>query len=390
MKRIRNQITLLLIVTTLLAACSPGLLNLGPVISGQQPTAVAVSTLPANTASIGGVLWHDICMLSGGEGGVPIQPSAGCIPSQEGGFQANGIREAEDTGLGGILVSVGYGACGEADDYIEVKTNPDGSYAFTNLAAGQYCVVVDSLRPENGSLLPGQWTSPEDDTNTGTLKIEVNLGHGEQRADVNFGWDYQFLPMPPAAESAQPLVRGRVNAQGLNLRVGPGIRHLILRQLDEGTELELQGRSENLEWLLVRLPNGTQGWVSHEFVDTQAVIASLPLKEAYGGPDLAPSNGGQDVRQPMNVQVSIENNAATVIVSGFPGDSQVNLMLGEAGGRADLQVGSGVTTENGNAVIRFNMPSHWPDGKPLASGNLTLVASSAAESITVNLQYYRN
>lgn len=388
----KNKLRLLIAlmsISTLIAACGPGLLNLAPVASEVEPTVIVISTIPANTASISGVVWHDVCMLAGGEGGAPIQPSAGCVPSSEGGFKANGIHEADEPGLGGVLVSLGYGACGEADDYFEVRTNADGSFAFTNLAAGTYCVVVDSLRAENESLLPGQWTSPEDLSNTGAVEIIVTLSDGEQRSDVNFGWDYQFLPMPPAPESTS--LRGIVNVQGLNLRLGPGANHRILRQLAEGTQVEIQGRSENMEWLLVRLPSGTQGWVFAKYVDTQAVIANLPLKEASGGAYLAPSDAAQDVRQPQNVQVSIENNIATVVVADFPSDSKLVVKLGKSGKEADLVVGEGTTSANGNALIHFKMPAEWSDGVPLSSGELTLIVSTANESasVTVRIQYYR-
>jgi hypothetical protein len=379
-------------VTTLLAACAPGFLSVVPAVSEPEPTAAAVSTLPANTASISGVVWHDLCALAGGESGSPVQPSAGCLPAQDGGFQANETREPDEPGLGGLLVSLRHDSCEGTGDSIDVVTNADGSYTFTNLAAGTYCVVVDSLLAENASLLPGRWTAPQDVANTGAARINVTVLGGEQRTDVNFGWDYQLLPLSPAAENVQPLARGRVNVQGLNLRAGPGASHVILRQLDEGAELELEGRSENLQWLLVRLPDGAQGWVYFEYVDTQAAIAGLPLKEASGGPDSPPSGGEQDIRQPLNVQVRIEDDLAVVSLSGFPGDSRVIVRLGEAGSTAGLQVGEGLTTENGNAVIRFTMPSAWPDGRPLTGEQFVLLASSADESVRVEVrvQYFHD
>ncbi|HSL29516.1 MAG TPA: SH3 domain-containing protein [Anaerolineales bacterium] len=213
----------------------------------------------------------------------------------------------------------------------------------------------------------------------------VTLAASSQDTDANAGPDSQPLPAPPAAETPQPVARGRVNEQGLNLRAGPSINHVIFGQLGEGTELEIQGRSENLEWLLVKLPGGREGWVYSGYVDTQVVIADLPLKEAYGGPDLYPSSGPQDVRQPLNVQVSIENDLAIVYVAGFPGDSKVIARLGEVGEAADLYVGESVTTANGNAVIRFTMPS-------LNSDKLTLVVSSADSdvSVDVRVQYFHN
>ena len=213
----------------------------------------------------------------------------------------------------------------------------------------------------------------------------VTLAAIEPTTDVNAGTDEQPLPEPPAVETPQPLALGRVNAQGLNLRAGPSANHVILRQLDEGTDLEIQGRSENLQWLLVQVPGGAQGWVYFEYVDTQAVIASLPLKEAYGGPSSSPSNAGQDVRLPLNVQVSIENDLAIVYIAGFPGDSKVIARLGEVGKPADLYVGESMTTKNGNAVIRFTMPS-------LDSDEFNLVVSTANgdESVDVRIQYFHN
>jgi hypothetical protein len=385
MKKQFKLISVFMLIAFLLGACVPGLLNVAPVIP--EPTVIAISTIPANTASISGVVWHDLCALAGGKGSVPMQISAGCVLAEMGGAQANGIREAKEPGLGGVLVSLGYGSCGETDDDFEVRTNEDGSFAFTSLAEGTYCVVVDSLRAENESLLPGQWTLPFDVENSGAAKFSVTLANGEQRTDVNFGWDYQFLPAPETTT-----ISGVVNVQGLNLRVGPSGNHKILRQLAEGTQVEIQGRSENMEWLLVRLSSGTQGWVFAEYVDAQAVITNLPLKEASGGAYLAPSDAVQDIRQPQNVQVSIENNIATVIIAGFPGDSKIAVKLGQVGGKADLQVGTGFTSDNGDALIRFNMPAKWSDGTLLESGEMILLVSSAdmSTSVNVRIQYYRN
>jgi hypothetical protein len=92
------------------------------------------------------------------------------------------------------------------------------------------------------------------------------------------------------------------------------------------------------------------------------------------------------------VQVSIEDNLAVVSLSGFPEDSRVIVRLGEAGGTPDLQVGEGLTTENGNAVIRFEMPSTWSDGRPLTGDQFLLSASSADDSVRVdvNIRYFNN
>jgi uncharacterized protein YgiM (DUF1202 family) len=218
------------------------------------------------------------------------------------------------------------------------------------------------------------------------VKAVANLTvAAEPETDASSGQVDQPQPEQPVVESPQPLALGRVNAQGLNLRAGPSANHVILGLLGQGTELEIQGRSENLQWLLVKVPGGAQGWVYFEYVDTQAAIASLPLKEAYGGPNPAPSNAGQDVRQPLNVQVSIENDLALVSIAGFPGDSRVIARLGEVGESADLYVGEAVTTPNGNAVMRFTMPAL--DGDEF---NLIVSSADGSESVNVRLQYFHD
>jgi hypothetical protein len=60
---------------------------------------------------------------------------------------------------------------------------------------------VDPLQEPNAAiLLPGGWTAPESEQGS----VTVNLGPGAQRTDVDFGWDYQFLPPaePAGGDSA--------------------------------------------------------------------------------------------------------------------------------------------------------------------------------------------
>jgi uncharacterized protein YgiM (DUF1202 family) len=227
---------------------------------------------------------------------------------------------------------------------------------------------------------------------TAVAEASATPAAGGQETDVHSGEDSQPLPNPPAAEDPKPIARGRVTVQGLNLRAGPSVNHVILGLLSEGTELEIQGRSENREWLLVKPSSGIEGWVYFAYVDSQVVIADLPLKEAYGGPDSYPSSSPQDVRQPLNVQVSIENDLAIVYIAGFPGDSKVIAWIGEVDGPVDMQVGQAVTSANGNAVLRFQMPAAWSDGRALTGDELMLVVSSDDNDVRVDarVQYFHN
>jgi hypothetical protein len=89
--------------------------------------------------------------------------------------------------------------------------------------------------------------------------------------------------------------------------------------------------------------------------------------------------------------VSIEANVATVKINGYIEDARLVLRLKKPDGKSSLVVGKGKTNGNGDATIQFEMPTDWPDGKPLTSGEQNLVVSSkdGKASIDVTIQYYR-
>lgn len=82
----------------------------------------------------------------------------------------------------------------------------DLSYSFTGLPAGMYCVSIDPGRDPNIAVLyPGRWTHPT--VIDGVQSISVNLNAGENKFNVNFGWDYQFLPAVSTAPGGNCLYR---------------------------------------------------------------------------------------------------------------------------------------------------------------------------------------
>ena len=182
----------IVVIGVTIAAISAGLSDL--------PTPFPSPTAPRQTpapGAISGRIWHDLCAISGGEGGAPASPGPGCIPLEGGIYGANGLLEPGEPGIAAITVSLGVGAC-PASPIASAQTSADGSYGFPGLPAGSYCLAVDSLAAENASLLPGAWSSPSGLRSSTLAGQNVTLPEGIDLQGVDFGWDYQFLPAPVA------------------------------------------------------------------------------------------------------------------------------------------------------------------------------------------------
>ncbi len=154
-----------------------------------EPSPTAEPTDP-ETAVINGIVWHDLCAVAGE--GEEALPSEGCIATGDtDAFQANGLLEENEPSLEGIVVNLGEGAC-PAEGLTSTTTDEDGRYTFTDLAAGSYCVSIDALTAPNADLLlPGGWTYPDNRESLADVTLEAE----ETAEGINFGWDYEFLPL---------------------------------------------------------------------------------------------------------------------------------------------------------------------------------------------------
>jgi hypothetical protein len=153
--------------------------------------AEAPATPSPDSATIGGVVWEDICVLN--DSG---SPSSGCVETEEGSgfYRGNATFDGNEVALADITVVLGEGACPPggiieaADRIATATTDEEGLYRFTELPGGLYCVSIDALSEENVNLLiPGNWTYPA----PGTGRFGVRLAGGEERLTVDFGWDFQ-------------------------------------------------------------------------------------------------------------------------------------------------------------------------------------------------------
>jgi uncharacterized protein YgiM (DUF1202 family) len=204
-------------------------------------------------------------------------------------------------------------------------------------------------------------------------------------ADGKEGWAYSTYLSPTSQDKPDTAY---VLISRLNLRVGPGVTYRVLQTLDLGTELKVMGRNLVSDWLLVEMVDGTEGWVYSPLVQTSADIASLPVMEASGGP-----TSGGTTTTPVSTQllVTIRNNVAIVDVSGFPGKTDLTVLLGLPGEELDLKVATGVTASDGTARLSFEMPAKWSDGTKVTQQTLVLMvrADDGSKSVKANIVYYR-
>jgi hypothetical protein len=149
------------------------------------------ATPEPNSSVIGGVVWEDVCFFT-----TSGNPSAGCVDiSADGtGFYRGDGELINEPRLEGITVKLAAGACPE-DAIVPANTvlatavtDSTGLYSFEGLDAGLYCVAIEPFSSENVDLLiPGDWTWP----NYGVGLQGINLAGGEERLEVDFGWEFQ-------------------------------------------------------------------------------------------------------------------------------------------------------------------------------------------------------
>jgi len=154
----------------------------------------AVFTLPAPDQALGSVngwVWDDECENESANSG------ANCV-QVDNSYRGDGLMETDEPPIEGVKVTLGMGACPSTGLKETTTIATDISYSFLGLDAGTYCVSIDPrIEPNAKILLPGRWTYPS--AANDAVGSTITLGDGENKFDVNFGWDYQSLPSVPQA-----------------------------------------------------------------------------------------------------------------------------------------------------------------------------------------------
>ncbi len=158
-----------------------------------EPT--ATSELVAKLGGVNGRIFHDLCAPAFATEENETNPPAGCVALDDDGWLADGEMGDDEPGIAEVTVSIGEGECPAVG--LETAVSDDtGSFSFNDLTLGDYCISIDVEANGNGEILiPGQWTAPTRMTDN-IIETTVNISENDGGEDANFGWDYQFLPVP--------------------------------------------------------------------------------------------------------------------------------------------------------------------------------------------------
>jgi hypothetical protein len=199
-QRVRNALGTTLGLALLLAACNLPAQSTTP---GATPTAfIFPSATPApQTGGLSGTVWKDNCSPAAeGQAG-----PADCVPNDQAasGQSADGVMQPSETGIEGVVVRLGTGAC-PAFGLATATLDANGAYGFSDLTPGTYCVSIDASQAENAGVLnAGAWTHPEGMTGTSVASQTVTLAEGGSVDSVDFGWDVFFVPVTSVTATAE-------------------------------------------------------------------------------------------------------------------------------------------------------------------------------------------
>jgi hypothetical protein len=168
----------------------------------EETPSTGAGAAEASEPGISGIVWHDLCSQTGTAVDTAAEEE-GCVPAPDGEtLQADGILGEGEPGIPGVKVQLLAGDCTSAapGDEIFATTDESGTYRFENVTPDTYCIFLDTADEENIAVLEeGILTYP---TNNGvaTNSVTVTLDEGAALTDMNFGYDFRFLPLAEGAE----------------------------------------------------------------------------------------------------------------------------------------------------------------------------------------------
>ena len=111
--------------------------------------------------------------------------------------------------------------------------------------------------------------------------------------DGRAGWAAADSPfLPSAALNDLPIITPFLDAPPPELAAfylvytGPGFLYEPVDSVVEGQTLGIRGRTADARWVLVRLPNGREGWLAAEIIQVAVPLEGVPVIEGIAPPEV--------------------------------------------------------------------------------------------------------
>lgn len=154
-----------------------------------------------------------------------------------------------------------------------------GRYRFTTRTDdGVRLWVNNRLIIDRWVVQPARTHVVEVDLPGGATPIRMEYFERGGYAEAHLSWGLLSRGAPGAGTAVMN------GAYFLNVRTGPGLTHHAVATVQRGAVLTLLGyRNAAGNWIMVALPNGTQGWVHAGYVQTSVPVSSMTVWTQDGG-----------------------------------------------------------------------------------------------------------
>jgi len=275
-------------------------------VSASAPTASAVSTVPSSAAQTGSINGNYVNFRTGPSANSAIQGVLNYGTAVSVLSEVNGWTNISVNGVNGYVSSNFVSRSGNT--VIPAVTAapvvaPVVTAAPVSGSSGDGIISADGVNlrsgPSSGYEILGAF-------DRGTSVTVLSEANGWSRVVVNGHEGYMFsryitrnaaiVPTPTAAPVVNPTVptviaggEATINADGVNLRSGPGSNYSILGSFDRGTPVTV-GAAMN-GWTQVVI-NGVSGYVYSSYVTSAAAAAPAPTPEPTPAPVITPTPDG--------------------------------------------------------------------------------------------------
>jgi len=152
--------------------------------------------------------------------------------------------------------------------------------------------------------------------------------------------------------TSTPVVLGETIGNLVWLRTGPGENYSALATYGKGVTVTIFGKSEDGNWLVVIMPNQTEGWVSSTSVQTNSPINYVLI--ATAPPTETPKPTPLTIRGTPTVCEKAQNAYKTMLKA-----------IGSSLGDPNYNSGSDLNSDGKVDLLDYNiLLGNWPEGCP--------------------------